>query len=357
MTNKIDRGAKVNEAVLEALKRPAASPSPSPAPPAPGRQTASAGARTWVGRVANEHNVGLKDRIAELELERAEGRVVLELDPKRVRFGQLANRDERSLDVADEAFRELKTDLAEHGQEFPIKVRAVADDPDHEYEVVAGHRRLRAALQLDAEREGGFRVLAILDAHAAELKTIALKMYRENKVRSDLTPYEYGRTFRKWIDAGVFRTQQEIAAATRLSQPTVSFYLGVYELPIEVHAAFGDPRSISMRWMQALAKQLKAHESGVLERARELAAQTPRLKPEAVYSALMAPFATGKARATPTRSDSFKLNNKVIYTFGRKDGRFTVKLGRHVERGLQKELADELQEFLRGWLTKRIKGE
>jgi hypothetical protein len=46
----------------------------------------------------------------------------------------------------------------------------------------------------------------------------------------------------------------------------------------------------------------------------------------------------------------------VIYTFGRKEGRFTVKLGRHVEKGLQKELAEELQNFLRGWLTKRMKG-
>ena len=73
--------------------------------------------------------------------------------------------------------------------------------------------------------------------------------------------------------------------------------------------------------------------------------------------ALTEPAATtSKKPSTPTRSDSFKLNNKVIYTFGRKDRRFTVKLGKQVDKGLQKELADELQEFLRGWLTKRMKG-
>ena len=311
----------------------------------------------FVARVAQAGAQGLLEENQKLKAERAHGRVVLELDPKRIRFGELANRDERSLNIKDEAFRELKADLAENGQEFPIKVRAVNDDPSYDYEVVAGHRRLRAALQLDGETPGGFRILAILDANAAELKTIALKMYRENKVRADLSPYEYGRTFRKWIDAGVFKTQQEIATATKLSQPTVSFYLGVYELPKEVHQAFGDPRLISMRWMQELAKQLKANEAQILERARTIAKQNPRPSADAVVSALTAPVEIAKTRSsTPTRSDSFKLNNKVIYTFGRKEGRFTVKLGRHVEKGLQKELAEELQNFLRGWLTKRMKG-
>lgn len=323
-------------------------------PPAP------AGSRPvavpFVARVAQSGAQGLLEENQRLKGERARGRVVLELDPKRIRFGELANRDERSLNTQDEAFRELKNDLAEHGQEFPIKVRAIEGDPAHEYEVVAGHRRLRAAAEIDRERPGGFPVLAILDANADELQNIALKMYRENKIRSDLSPYEYGRTFRKWLDAGVFRTQQEIAAATKLSQPTVSFYLGVHELPKDVQLAFGDPRLISMRWMQDLAKALKADPAEITERARALAKQTPRPPAEAVFAALTAPTGTGEKRATaPTRSDSFKLNNKVIYTFGRKDGRFTVKLGKLVDKGVQKELAEELQEFLRGWLTKRMK--
>ena len=65
-----------------------------------------------------------------------------------------------------------------------------------------------------------------------------MKMYRENKIREDLSPYEYGRMFRKWLDAGVFKTQSEIAAATHLSQPSVSGYSAVFELPPEIHAAW-----------------------------------------------------------------------------------------------------------------------
>jgi ParB family transcriptional regulator, chromosome partitioning protein len=337
----------INKAVLGV-------PASSPSSPTPLRALSV----PFVARIAQAGAQGLLEENRQLKAERSSGRVVLELDPKRVRFSSIANRDERSLNVKDAAFLELKTDLAQSGQEFPIKVRAIEGDPAHEFEVVAGHRRLKACLELDRETEGGFPVLAILDANTAELKHIALKMYRENKVREDLSPYEYGRMFRKWLDAGVFKTQSEIAAATRLSQPSVSVYTAVYELPREIHAAFGDPRVISMRWIQELAKALKADEAGVLGLARELARLVPKPPAEAIYEQLTNPAtSSGKARrGNPTRTESFKLDNKVVYTFGRKEGRFAVKLGRLVDKSLQKELAEDLQEFLRGWLTKRMKG-
>jgi len=312
----------------------------------------------FVARIAQAGAQGLLEENQKLKAERSAGRVVLDLDPKRIRFSSIANRDERGLNVKDAAFLELKNDLAQNGQEFPIKVRGIDDDPEHEFEVVAGHRRLMACAALDDEIKGGFRVLAILDANSAELKNLALKMYRENKIREDLSPYEYGRMFRKWIDAGVFKTQSEIAAATHLSQPSVSGYSAVYELPREVHAAFGDPRQISARWIQQLAKALKANEAAVLEVARELAKANPRLGADAVFEALSnsAVNCPKVRRGSPTRTETFKLENKVVYTFGRKEGRFSVKLGRLVDKGLHKELAEELQDFLRGWLTKRMKG-
>jgi ParB family chromosome partitioning protein len=236
-------------------------------------------------------------------------------------------------------------------------VRSIQGDPEHDYEVVAGHRRLKACLELSRESAGRFPVLAILDADAAELRNIAMKMYRENKVREDLSPYEYGRMFRKWLDAGIFRTQGEIAQATHLSQPSVSLYAAVFELPREIHGAFGDPRLISVRWVPELARALKANSAAVLELARQLAKADARPAAEAVFEALTRSAVAARAsRGAPTRTESFKLENRVIFTFGRKEGRFAVKLGRLVDKGLQRELADDLQEFLRGWLTKRMKG-
>ena len=328
------------------------------APAAPSPAAVRTAAVPFVARIAQSGAQGLLEENRKLKAERSAGRVVLELDPTRVRFSQLANRDERGLTMRDEAFRELKNDLGRNGQEFPIKVREIQGDPAHDYEVVAGHRRLKAALELHRDTGGAFKLLGILDANAAELRSIALKMYRENKVREDLSPYEYGRMFRKWLDAGVFKNQSEIAAATNLSQPTVSVYTAVFELPPEIHAAFGDPRLISMRWIQTLAKALKANEAAVLEAAREFAKAEPKPGVEMIFEALTNPKlgAAGSRRGTPIRTESFKLDNKVVYTFGRKDGRFSVKLGRLVDKGLQKELAEDLQEFLRTWLGKRIKG-
>src|ERR1700691_3745250 len=178
----------INKAVLGDAP---ASPSPSPL------RSLSV---PFVARIAQAGAQGLLEENQKLKAERANGRVVLDLDPKRVRFSSLSNRDERGLSVKDAAFLELKNDLARSGQEFPIKVRAIEGDPAHDFEVIAGHRRLKACLDLDRETEGGFRVLAILDANTAELKNIALKMYRENKIREDLSPYEYARMFREWID-------------------------------------------------------------------------------------------------------------------------------------------------------------
>jgi ParB family chromosome partitioning protein len=329
---------------------------PSPAP-VPARTTAT----PFVARIAQAGAQGLLEENRKLKAERSAGRVVLELDPKRVRFGPIANRDERSLTTKDEAFAELKADLAASGQEFPIKVRAVEGDPEHDYEVVAGHRRLRAALDLDREKPEGFPVLALLDEQTAELKSIALKMFRENKVRKDLTPYEYGRMFQKWLDAGVFRTQGEIAAATNLSQPTVSVYTAVFALPREIHQAFGDPGQISLRWVQELSKALKSREAETLKRAKDIARMNPRPTADTVYEMLIAPgeadtAVSAQRRGSPTRSESFKLNNKVIFTLGRKEGRFAVKLGKVIDKSLQKELAEDLQEYLRGWMTRKLKG-
>ena len=154
----------INKAVLgEIPATPSATPQRTAAVP-------------FVARMAQNGALGLLEENRKLKAERSAGRVVLELDPTRVRFSALANRDERGLTMRDQAFRELKNDLGKNGQEFPIKVREIQGDPAHDYEVVAGHRRLKAALELHRETGGVFKLLGILDANAAELKSIALRL-------------------------------------------------------------------------------------------------------------------------------------------------------------------------------------
>src|ERR1700693_1556104 len=127
-------------------------------------------ARTWPGKLAEEQSRGLEGRLASAnkklqDLEKS-GRLLLSLDPKTIRRSPQANRHELSLQVGDKDFEELKSSFKRDGQILPVIVRAITDDPEHPYELIAGHRRHEVALQLDAETPGGFPLSAALDSSA-----------------------------------------------------------------------------------------------------------------------------------------------------------------------------------------------
>src|SRR6185503_11197588 len=115
------------------------------------------------------------------------------------------------LDPKDEKLQALKESIRINGQDTPIVVRPAPPGGPIEYEIVAGHRRHAAILQLDQQTEGGFPIFARLDAKAEDLQYHCLKMYRENADREDLTPWEYAMDFSRWLQAGVFKTQNELS--------------------------------------------------------------------------------------------------------------------------------------------------
>lgn len=295
-----------------------------------------------------------KDAIERLEAERSAGMVVLRLDPKRVRASDFANRHERSLDPADPAFVALKDDIRRRGQLDPIRVRPIAGRPDREYEIVYGHRRHAVALALDAETEGGFRVLALLDASAADARDHVLKMHSENFARSDLSPYEYGQMYASWLEAGCFATQGEIAAAVGLDQSVISTYVRIATLPESVLAAFGDPRVIALRWARDLALALKTAETRVLAAGAEIAGRALPRDPAAVLRELVA-AATPRREARAAKTETVKVRGKTLYTMGQRGDRLVLKFGSLVDKPLAAEARDELKEHLTRWLTKRVK--
>lgn len=339
--------ADIRNTVLAGMQARRQGTAPSEAPAQ--RQTA------YVANFGRQLNDGLKDKIAKLEEERAAGGVVLKIDPKRIAPSEFANRHALSLAAGDPDLESLKAGIRDMGQLEPIRVRIAAPDSGFDYELVYGHRRHAATLALDAETEGGFPVLALLDSAAAETRDLVLKMYSENAARKDLSAFEQGHMFRSWLDAEVFATQGELAAAVGLSDATVSQYLAADELPKALIAAFGDPRAIAMRWMQNLSKALKADRAAVLETAGRLAKADPRPSPEQVYQALSGAPTAGR-KPSSTREESVKIQGKVALKLSRRDGRLLFKLGRMVDKGMQKELAEELKEYAATWLTKRFKG-
>ena len=285
---------------------------------------------------------------------KAHGRLLLQLDPKKVRATEFRNRHELSLLADDAKFAELKNSLKAHGQETPIRVRPIRNAAPFEFEIVSGHRRHAACLALDAETDGGFRILAIVDAKASETRDLVLKMYRENEERYDLSAFEKGRMFARWLEEGIFAEQQELASHVQLSPATVSQYLSVAELPDEVIEAFGDPRAISLRWMQALSGALKASRATVLANAARVAKHSPRPAADVVLKELTAVGRGAKRRGGP-EAETVKMGGKSLYTISWKGSRVSLKFGKQVEGELVGEAQEALKQFLSDWLKKRVK--
>ena len=287
---------------------------------------------------------------AERERDRLEGLLLLRVDPESVGLTAFANRNELSLSTKDEKFKAFKESIRRNGQDTPVRVRPADAGASVTYELVEGHRRLAAIRELNREVEGGFKILVRVDAKAAELVNLCLKMYRENADREDLSAHETGSMFGTWLKAGVCKTQREIAALTGLKENTISQYLTIAGLPAEVLVAFGDPRSLALRWSTGLAKACKEHLPETLARAKKLSKQNPRPDAEAVYKALTAEISTGRAgKRGSKKSDMVYVDDKVLFKIALKDKHLTFSRWQ-VEPDLIPALYEDVKSFFDEWL-------
>ncbi|HSG95110.1 MAG TPA: ParB N-terminal domain-containing protein, partial [Afifellaceae bacterium] len=132
--------------------------------------------RTTPGQLMafREHVLQADEQVADLRkrLELFEGATPAQrLDPKRIRPSEFANRHPDQFKTA--AYETLKRDIAgTEGNVEAILVRPIAGNQAHDYEVVFGHRRHRACLEL------GIPVLALIsEVSDAELW---IAMFAEN---------------------------------------------------------------------------------------------------------------------------------------------------------------------------------
>lgn len=286
---------------------------------------------------------------------RTSGRLLLEIDPKKIRATSFRNRHERSLLASDPKFLGLLQSLQRHGQETPIRVRPVKDALPFEFEIVSGHRRHAAGLILDAEAPGGFRLLAIVDTAAGEARELVLKMYRENEERADLSAFEKGRMFQGWLDAGLYASQRELAAAVGLGEAAAAKYLAVANLPASVLAAFGDERVIPMSWGSSLSQALKTNAAAVTRAAEKFGQRKPVAEPELVLRTLLGAAAGKTASRGTSREESVRIGGRVPLKVGSGRNRIVLKLA-HVDEATQKQLREELKDWAESWLRKRLEG-
>lgn len=340
------RPTDIRNTVLAGLDaRRQGAPSEAPA----GRQSA------YIATFGRQLNDGLKDKITRLETERSQGAVVLKLDPKRIAESAYANRHERSLEASDPDLCALIGDIRAHGQLEPIRVRPAADGEAFEYEIVYGHRRHAACLALDAELEGGFAVLALLDAKAADVRDHVLKMYQENAARKDLSAFETGSMFANWLAEGIFENQSALGEAVSLEQGTVSKYLMIARLPDPVLAAFRDPRVISLRWAEVIHAALKERGEALLKLAAEIAGEQPPRKPEEILSALTKIGGGQRRKAGAVRTETVKYRGRTLYKIAPRGNGMQITFGAKLDPKLAKTAQEEVKDALTRYLAKALK--
>ncbi len=203
--------------------------------------------------------------------------VVRALDPMRVVASKWANRHASAFESPD--FSSLREEIRQAGGNVqPIKVRPLAGREDADFEIVFGHRRHRACLDL------GLPVLALVD-EVSDTELFAA-MDRENRQRKDLSPWEQGLMYRKALDEGLYPSLRRLAEAVGADPGNVSKALTLARLPDAVIEAFPTPLVIQYNWGPALSSAVQKDPEGTMVRARAVALQ--RLGPRQVMEALVA---------------------------------------------------------------------
>src|SRR5579871_4858114 len=124
-------------------------------------------------------------------------------DPFRCRMWSLHDRLDEY--VTEDACQAEIESFAKHGQLIPALGRPIRSDPDFDVEVICGARRLFVARHLNRPFLVEIRELSDRDA------LIAIDI--ENRHRRDVSPYERGLSYARWLRSGQFQSQEELAKA------------------------------------------------------------------------------------------------------------------------------------------------
>jgi ParB family transcriptional regulator, chromosome partitioning protein len=183
------------------------------------------------------------------------------LNPSDIAPSRWANRHEDSF--AGSEFDLLKAEIASSGGNIqPIKVRPVPNTDPQKFEIVFGHRRHRACLDLGLEVVA--MVESITDAALFE------EMDRENRQRADLRPYEQGEMYRRALDEGLYPSLRKMADAIGVQAGNVSTAVKLARLPAFVLDAFPSRLDIQYRWSVPLADAVEKAPEALSGRAKAI---------------------------------------------------------------------------------------
>jgi ParB family chromosome partitioning protein len=261
------------------------------------------------------------------------------VEPQRIARSRYANR--HASNFVGEDFERFKREILEAGgnvQPIKIRPRVGGKEGDFEFEIVYGHRRHEACLQL------GIPVLAVIDN--LDDRTLFVEMDRENRERADLSPWEQGVMYLGALEDGLFASNRQLAAALGIDPSNLGKSIALAKLPAAVIAAFPSPLEIQLRWAPLLNKALETDAASVLKRAEGIAAQPERRTSKVVLAHLTG--GVGKdAQAPLGEARHFSAYGKRAATLRfDSDGRATLQVQVALDSSQQARLAELTETFV-----------
>lgn len=273
---------------------------------------------------------------------RVETLTVIEIDPARCRLWVHHNRLYNLLD--DKYCEDLIASFKAQGQVEPAIVRRLWDDPNHDYEIIAGARRhwtasyLGLKLKVEVQDLSDERAFLISDA--------------TNKGK-DISEYERAIEYKTALNLYYDGSQTRMAARLNISDSKLSRYLALADLDPVLVQAFPDPREIYSKYaLQLRPLWNKAPLRRALsEKACEIRGRVQggsRLTGKEVYTELLR--ATQQTKREP-RGESFANDSGAKYLVIKpgKAGRYSVDVN------LKDANVDEVLNTLRTYLEERHK--
>lgn len=297
---------------------------------------------SMAAHLARESQVIIENDKLKDELKQWEGALPSKsIDPKLIVPSKWANRDGSSFLTAD--FAEFKAEIEmSEGNVQPIKIRPVrGDDDEQRYEIVYGHRRHRACLEL------GIPVNALIEGLADD--ELFVQMERENRNRKNLSPWEQGKMYARALDEGLFTSNKKLAASIGVNISNLGKSLVLARLPKQIINAFKSPLDLQLRWAPVLKMAYEKNPESVLARAESISGSDEKMKPSEILAGLLNEGSADQPLSHPlsVAPYQFRRNGKAVGEMKmNQNGRVSIKFLVELDEKKQKSLQNLIDTFL-----------
>lgn len=280
-------------------------------------ETAPASAAAYPMRGASKTMIRSLDELARQADKFLEGEAVIDIDPADIDGSFVSDR----LEDDAEQFESLKAAIAERGQDSPVLLRPHPDRAGR-YQIVFGHRRVRAA------RELGRSVRAVVKAIDDRSHVIA--QGQENSARANLSFIERALFAKRLEDLGYGR--DVIGSALAANAAALSKMVSVTSrISEDVLSAIGPARGVGReRWVEL---SLLAGKESNAERIEDIVSD-PSFKVQSsderfngLYLALKQSGKPVKKSKPATKLDTWQAKDKLVAAqFSQANNAFSLTL-------------------------------